>query len=288
MNRYLRTKWEYFKGSSAEFSFENRMTNSICVITFIMVFLLLIFNVSVSFFEEAFICVAVLMVIIVVYYQSRFRKKYKAGATIYAITSYGALATAFYYNSGINGPTIILFFLSFQVLITVTPKSQHILWAILHTVSATALCLVEYWYPDLIADSYPDRSIRFADIIFTYVVCLIFMYLITMTLRNNLDRIRKKSIERAEAIQRNLHEIEQQNEKLKEISWLQSHKVRSQVATILGLSQFIHQSNINDPDLNRVIGGIKEAAKDLDAVIKEINRLTHNADLNKDKPSSNN
>ena len=76
MKQYLRDKWEYLRGDTTEFSFENRMVNSVCVITFIMVFLLLLFNVAVSFFEEAFICVAVLMVIVYVYYQSRYRKNY--------------------------------------------------------------------------------------------------------------------------------------------------------------------------------------------------------------------
>jgi PAS domain S-box-containing protein len=70
------------------------------------------------------------------------------------------------------------------------------------------------------------------------------------------------------------HRIEEQNERLKEISWLQSHKVRSHVATILGLSQFVNKHIVTDPDLNEVLTGIKEAAKELDGVIKQINSLT--------------
>ena len=68
--------------------------------------------------------------------------------------------------------------------------------------------------------------------------------------------------------------IEQQNEQFKEIAWLQSHKVRSHVATILGLSQFVNVSIIDDPDLNSVMRGIQTAASELDVVIREINRLT--------------
>jgi PAS domain S-box-containing protein len=74
------------------------------------------------------------------------------------------------------------------------------------------------------------------------------------------------------------HKIEQQNKQLKEIAWLQSHKVRSQVATILGLSQFVNQQIIEDPDLSKVLTGIEDAAKELDVVIKDINKLTKNVD----------
>lgn len=74
------------------------------------------------------------------------------------------------------------------------------------------------------------------------------------------------------------HKIEQQNKQLRKIAWLQSHKVRSQVATILGLSQFIDRQIITDPDLSKVLSGIQDAAKELDTVIKEINTLTKNVD----------
>jgi PAS domain S-box-containing protein len=71
-----------------------------------------------------------------------------------------------------------------------------------------------------------------------------------------------------------MRRIQMQNDRLKEIAWLQSHKVRSQVTTILGLSQFINKDLIHDPELNKVLDGIQLAAQQLDEVIKEVNRLT--------------
>lgn len=281
LKKYLVEKWEYLRGSISEFSFENRMTNSICVITFLLVVLLMCFNMVMSLYEEAFICMVILGVIVYVYYQSRFRKKYRSSIVIYAITCYLALIFAFYYNSGIDGPIIMIFFLTFHVLISVTPRKQHGLWAILHVLVAGTLCAAQYYVPGLITNTYPNERSRYIDMIFTYSVSLLFIYFLTIHLRNNLDRIRKRSQERAAEIEAHLEEIRSHNEKLKEISWLQSHKVRSQVATILGLSQFVDQSSIEDPDMNRIIGGIKEAAKDLDDVIREINRLTNSVDINK-------
>jgi hypothetical protein len=281
LKKYLVDKWEYLRGSINEFSFENRMVNSICAITFLMVFVLMIFNFVASLLEEAFITMAILMLNVYVYYLSRFLKKYKDATIIYASASYIALIFVYYYNGGISGPALFFFFLSFQVIVTVTSQRNHIYWAFAHVFTVSLLCYLEYRHPGLFPSSYPDRGTRYADVGFSFVMSLLFVYMITMQLRINMDRNRSKAIERAETIEKHLEEIKQQNEKLKEISWLQSHKVRSQVATILGLSQFVNQANIEDPDLNRVINGIKEAAKDLDDVIREINRLTNNADINK-------
>jgi PAS domain S-box-containing protein len=68
-----------------------------------------------------------------------------------------------------------------------------------------------------------------------------------------------------------LHKIENQNKRLREIAWIQSHRVRAQVASILGLTQLC------DPDDSpnaEIIPMIKKAAEDLDQVIMEITVLT--------------
>lgn len=79
-----------------------------------------------------------------------------------------------------------------------------------------------------------------------------------------------------------LQQIEEQNKQLREIAWIQSHKVRNHVASILGLVQVI--------DLNRADGetncfalkGIKRSSEDLDAVIREINERTQQLGNNGD------
>lgn len=64
--------------------------------------------------------------------------------------------------------------------------------------------------------------------------------------------------------------IRQQNEMLREISWIQSHKVRGPVATIMGLTELIDENNLSDPENIKIINGLRLATNDLDTVIKEI------------------
>jgi PAS domain S-box-containing protein len=64
---------------------------------------------------------------------------------------------------------------------------------------------------------------------------------------------------------RHLEQIKSQNEKLKEIAWIQSHKVRDPVANLLGLVQLL------EPDKNEeVIEKIRQASVRLDEAIHEI------------------
>ncbi|MCB0700085.1 MAG: hypothetical protein H6551_02705 [Chitinophagales bacterium] len=76
-----------------------------------------------------------------------------------------------------------------------------------------------------------------------------------------------------------LHKIQQQNQQLKDIAWIQSHKVRAPVASILGLIQLFNTEEPGDPMNKEILDGVTEAAHNLDAVIREINAKTEeNAD----------
>jgi len=70
-----------------------------------------------------------------------------------------------------------------------------------------------------------------------------------------------------------LHKIEDQNKRLRDIAWIQSHRVRSPFTNILGL---ISLCDLNDSPNAEIIPLIKKSADDLDHVIKDITKLTDN------------
>lgn len=71
--------------------------------------------------------------------------------------------------------------------------------------------------------------------------------------------------------QQHLKRIEIQNQRLREIAWIQSHRVRAPVASILGLA---HLCNLDDSQNAEIIPMLKKAAEELDKVILDINALT--------------
>lgn len=64
--------------------------------------------------------------------------------------------------------------------------------------------------------------------------------------------------------------IEQQNTKLKEIAWIQSHVVRAPVSRILGLVNLINEGNISSEEHKAVLSYIVNSANELDEIIKRI------------------
>jgi PAS domain S-box-containing protein len=69
-------------------------------------------------------------------------------------------------------------------------------------------------------------------------------------------------------------EIEKQNTKLKEISWIQSHIIRAPLVRIMGLIPIIKNMAPDDPEREKVLEYLASSANELDEVIKNITQKT--------------
>ena len=71
--------------------------------------------------------------------------------------------------------------------------------------------------------------------------------------------------------------IEEQNKKLKEIAWIQSHVVRAPLARIMGLVDLLSEQHSNeDIDNSQIIEAIASSANELDQIIRKIVQNTEN------------
>jgi PAS domain S-box-containing protein len=71
-----------------------------------------------------------------------------------------------------------------------------------------------------------------------------------------------------------LREIEDQNIKLSQIAWIQSHEVRAPLARILGLVKLIEQGMTLQPELPGLLSSIGTSAQQLDGIIQRIVKTT--------------
>ncbi len=69
---------------------------------------------------------------------------------------------------------------------------------------------------------------------------------------------------------RHINAIEEQNTKLREIAWTQSHVVRAPVARIIGLINLIEDESLEEESSRQILGYILSSALELDAIIKSI------------------
>jgi signal transduction histidine kinase len=68
--------------------------------------------------------------------------------------------------------------------------------------------------------------------------------------------------------------IEKQNKKLKEIAWMQSHKMRSPVASLKGLLQLWDKKDPGSAENAALLGYMETALDNIDKIIHEIDACT--------------
>lgn len=79
------------------------------------------------------------------------------------------------------------------------------------------------------------------------------------------------------SINKYLMAIEEQNEKLKEIAWIHSHKIRGPVASLLGMVDVLNLGVLGEEEKTEFLSGIETKCRELDVLIHDINN--HSAAL---------
>lgn len=217
----LRHTWQNAVGNSKEFSNEQRIVNAILLITFfvVMAYLLAgVFAMSTHFSGVMLSLLSgLLLVLPLLYYLSRYRGKTQAAIITYAVFSYGVLITNYFFNSGIEGPTLLVFFVIYNLLIAITSPRLYLLWVALHTASVCFLLWYEYNNPGGIPGVYTTREERFVDVLATYLISLGCISVVTGYLRISYIKEQKKTAEHARRIEVQSRKISMQNTNLKTI-----------------------------------------------------------------------
>ena len=180
--------WNKLIGYEDVSSMENRLYNLVCIIALTILFLLLGNSLIIHLWRSALITLVALILQTIFYYYARFKKRFNKSILLNAAVSYAALCFNFFVNSGSNGPTLFIFFLTFQLLIAITPNKMHVVWMLFHIVTVSALLVIERMHPEIVKNYYTDANDRMVDFIYTYIVSLVFIHVIVRHLKNYMQR----------------------------------------------------------------------------------------------------
>lgn len=255
---FLAKVWAYLVGDSTGFSMEEQSFHGICVISFAILLFLLPFNAVIGLWNVSGMMAILMLIICIVYYQARFRHRHTLGLITYGVGSYITLVLNYFMNSGSLGPTIFLFFLTFQLLIAFSKKQLHILWFVCHLLLAGSLLVIELWLPAWVPYTYQNKQGRLTDVISSYLCILVCMYLITIFLRNNYNRERLVAEERAKHILEQNEELEHLNAQKDRLFSVMAHDLRSPLFSISQLVEVLHSTQMTPQEQAVFMGHLKD------------------------------
>jgi len=164
------------------------------------------------------------------------------------------------YNVGLNS-TLYLLAACFLATFVYTFKNQYAPALFNVYISIFYICL---YYLDLT----PPHNIDFkSSELFAVFSNLIFLSFLVCSLVpklfNGLDESFKNNI-------RHTKKIEKQNEVLKEITWIQSHVVRTPLSRLMAITNLLKENDNTEEEKTFLIDNIIVSTNELDEVIKEI------------------
>ncbi len=247
--------WTKLIGDSEDFSVRNRAYNFVCIITFILLLICLLFDVYISLHIMSLSITFLLLLLATTYYFSRFKKKYKAGILIFAVSSYLILILNFFQNSGVDGPSIVFFIVTFLFLLTLSNENKYYLITAIHIATVVVLLSVEYMYPELVFKTYNSRSEKILDMGVSYVAALIFISSLFRYLSDSFNAKRLIADERAIAISAQNKQIRAQNQQLEQVNEeknklfsIVSHDLKSPLDSIKGYLELLSSNMLDEEE----------------------------------------
>jgi two-component system, sensor histidine kinase and response regulator len=238
VSKYTRV-WRYLIDSPYNESVEHRILNAVCIFSFLGSIPCILINYFIGLTLAVATISGFLLLQPVIYYMSRFKRKFNVAVILYAIAGYLFLVCNYFYNDGLTGPTLLAFIVLLHFLLSITPRHFDWLWVPLHIGIVAVISVIEFEYPGLIFHNYPTPSSRFIDINFTFFVMVVITYLTTGSVRRRYYEERKKVAEQAVTIQQKnllLQDIDRERTRLFSII---AHDLRSPLASINGYLQLL-------------------------------------------------
>lgn len=180
-------------GDDEAYTMEHRLFNMGCTVTIAVLFVFISINIATGFWMSFWLCAIAFVCEVFFYYYSRFKKRFLPFIVPNAIISYAIITANYFINSGITGPTMFLFFLTFVLLIASTPVKMHFYWLGTHVIVGSALIILDIARSGLIDVTYANPQQRYIDTLLTAIVTLVFIYVVTKYLRNYYIKEKQKA-----------------------------------------------------------------------------------------------
>lgn len=273
MDRILRISnrfTTFIIGSRDELSLEKRLMNLVSFVGLTGAVLASIFNFAIGLpFINTIQTLIVSLIFIPIYYLIRFRKKHKYYYGIQLFIILVILISEFFYNWGFRSG-MSLYFVIFTTLIPVYPnnKFKNILY-ILSILSISTLFYIDFFYPQLILNTFENERQRILDIYIGVYFAIFTIQYIIRSLINNYKYEREKVVKQSQRIEQ--MRDQEKKEYTSKINFFTniSHELRTPLSLIMAPLENLME-NDNNKIRNAQYKLISENAKKLNELVDQI------------------
>ncbi|WP_073096490.1 sensor histidine kinase [Cyclobacterium lianum] len=212
---------------------EKQIFNATLVIVFLFILLLALFNLIIGNPILLGLSLFVAAELSFCYYLLRKKNKYKLAYFIFGLSIYPIMSLGFFYNDGIQGPTIYILLLAHLVILSISTRGGLVFWTMVNGLFFFTLYYVGIFHDDWIPEMYSSNELIFLDHILTYLTALAGITILVSTLkkfyRSQKNKVKEKTNELIQ-LNRSLTKTSAQKDKIITII---SHDLKNPLQSIM-------------------------------------------------------
>ncbi|WP_026904521.1 sensor histidine kinase [Pedobacter glucosidilyticus] len=257
--------WLWWRGENLNFTLERKIFHSFSLIVMVALLFIIPVNYVSGLYHSFLLTIEIFVVQALTYYISRFKNNFNLAIDISAININLILGINYFFNSGIEGPTLLLYALSLFLLLSISRLSKLIYLVLLNLTCVAIITGLEYYNADFIIVNYNDTNSKYIDLLFSYLISLILIYAGTSYLKKSYIFQRKIVLEKAEALK------VLNNEKDKIFSVI-SHDLRTPLANIQQYLELANTVELTDEERKVIRKDLLELTRNS---LELLNNLLH-------------
>ena len=252
----------YYKliGDTNTIILQARIFHQVCVVVLFFLPFAVFFNFFTKVPYTSLAMLVLFLLTAITYYYSRFKGKLKISTMCFTCSVNLFLAVNYFLNSGIQGPTLMLFILSSIFIIAVMPAKQHLIWLSLILITVLTLVGYDFLRPGQIPYTYPDRFSLFMDIASSYVIVSICIVLIITYILYNYRQEKRKAQEASFALQ-------EANESKTKLLSILSHDLKSPLNSIQGFLELLVAYDLEEHEEKAIKSTLLKETKNTQAML---------------------
>jgi signal transduction histidine kinase len=268
----MRSLIAFFKdliGHPDEFTEEQRLLHFVVLLSYALLAYAIVFNLLFANFTLTLVFSFLFFLGFFLFYLSRYLNQYTLAWSLLTIITYGIFIANYFLNDGLNGPTLLLSFITIAMLFSITPFKFQWLWVTLHIFIFGGLVFFELENPDWVTQNYPSAMVRALDNVITYSVTLLFMATLFRYIMNKVKRQRRDLEEQQNILVANKEVLELSNIKLNQVFGIVAHDIRSPLGSIQSFLEYLSEEDLDEESQ-------KEIHEDLYSLVKQTSSMVDN------------
>jgi len=257
-------------GDPVSFTLEERIFNTVCLISIFTLCLEIPFNFSIGLIASGVLCVFGVFFAGFIYYLSRFKRNSSLAIKLFCLVCNLLFVVNYFLNSGFFGPNLLMFSLAFLLIVAVIPKNQFKIWVPFNIITVLTVLSVEYFNPSLVHDAYDDRLSKTIDFAITYLVAVVLTYYAISYIRKNYDIEKRAVIDQNSAIERQKDELERLNSEKDKLFSIVTHDLRTPLNSIQSYLELLSLTDLEEEERKDLKQRLLEITRDTSAMLTNV------------------